>query len=211
MSHEEKLALQKWCVMEWTISKFYNKAVDNLEIDTDPEGQRTDESEEDKRSLIGSNSKPSKAQGVINTIFKGNDIGEIKLTTNGCTFTVSEDGKDIILQTIPGSEYFEFVEESVDGGHRKRYMIWFKQNVFPTHETCKIGGGKYWKDLTQEEKDFFDNYTVRFVIYENLSDDARGSQFRDTNTVTPVNNMGHLNSFGKREIAKVVRLSLIHI
>jgi len=205
MSHKDKLTLQKWCVMEWTISKFYNKAVDNLEIDTDPEGQRTDESEEDQRSLIGSNSKPSKAQGIINTIFKGNDIGEIKLTTNGCTFTVSEDGKDIILQKIPGSEYFEFVEESVDGGHRKRHMIWFKQNKFPTHKTCKIGGGKFWKDLTQEEKDFFDNYVCRFVIYENLTDDQRGSQFRDTNTVTPVNNMGHLNSFGKREIAKVVR------
>src|SRR6056300_794503 len=128
MSQGKILALQKWCVMIWTISKFYEKAVNNLEIDTDPEGQRTDQSEEDKRSLVSTNFKPSKAQGVINSIFKGNDIGEIKLTTNGCTFIETDDGKDIILQKVSGSEQFEFVEESVDGGHRKRYMIWFKQN-----------------------------------------------------------------------------------
>ena len=103
MSHEEKLALQKWCVMIWTISKFYEKAVQNLEIDTDPEGQRTDESEEDQKNLISTNFKPSKAQGVINSIFKGNDIGEIKLTTNGCTFTETDYGKDIILQKVSGS------------------------------------------------------------------------------------------------------------
>jgi hypothetical protein len=84
------------------------KAVDNLEIDTDPEGQRTDQTEEDKNGLIGSNSKPSKAQGVINTIFKGNDIGEIKLTTNGYTFEKTEDGKDIILENYQTVIYLSF-------------------------------------------------------------------------------------------------------
>lgn len=202
----KKLCLQKWATLEWTISIFYKKAFELKEIDTDPEGQRSDETEEDKSNLVSKNKKPSKAQGVINTIFAGRDIGEIKLTTNGYTFEVNEDKTDITLSKIPGIwDQFEFKEESVDGGHRKRYMLWFKLGMFPTHSTCIIGGGKFWKDLTQDEKDFFDNYKVRFVIYENLDESERGAQFRDTNTVTPVNNMGHLNSYGRRFIAMMVR------
>ena len=83
--------VQNWSVETWTVDKFMTmKAF----IDLNPLGQRLETSS----NPIGE-SKPSKAQGIIDSMLRQSDIGEIK-----------------IVRT-PDSAY---PYESVDGGHRKR-------------------------------------------------------------------------------------------
>jgi hypothetical protein len=143
-----------------------------------PIGQRKNT----ETSPIGK-AKPSKFQAIINEILMGFDICEIKL-----------------VEKINGS----WKLESVDGGHRKRAIIAFINNEFPLHKSS-LYGEIYYKDFTEEQRKHFLCYKLRIVTYKNLSNNDIGRLFRTTNTVTSVNFMEMLNSFGDTPIANLVR------
>lgn len=124
---------------------------------------------------------PEKREGIIDLMIKGIDIGQITLVKN-----------------TEGSLY---IYDSLDGGHRKRYIHGFYNNKFTVN-------GKYFNQLNAIEKTVFQNYTLSFVIYEPLDVFTRGYIFRALNTVTDVNHMEMLNSFGDIAIANLVRFSV---
>ena len=144
------------------------------EIDCNPVHQRL----EREPKMIGTDS-PSKAQGVLGSMLMGMDIGQIT-----------------IHETAAGA--FQF--ESIDGGHRKRYIVAFYENKFPDFNT-----GKYYRDMTKKEKDAFLNINLSFCTYKKLKGSQVGLIFRALNETTPVNHQEMLNSHGNVPIANAVR------
>jgi len=167
----------------WSVSDFIKFAP---LIDTDPIGQRPPVEENPVGDM-----KPSKAQAIINSIFKGSDIGEVKLAD------IRHDG---------GKFHFE----SIDGGNRKRALIAFVNGSFPTHKSSVLGQ-KFYGELTNEQREFFLEYTFRVAVYENLTAAEKGQLFRDTNTVTEVNHQEMLNSYGNIPIANAIRSLARHV
>lgn len=143
-------------------------------IDCNPTHQRPDR----EPNMKGTTS-PSKAQGIIASMLMGMDIGQI---------TIHE---------TPDREY-EF--ESIDGGHRKRYIHAFVNNEFPDFESKKL-----FKQLSSEEKESFFNIELTFCIYKNLLGPQVGRIFRTLNETTPVNHQEMLNSYGDIPIANAIR------
>jgi 5-methylcytosine-specific restriction endonuclease McrA len=141
------------------------------DIDTQPVGQRLD-----TELKYESGGRETKAQGIVGSILRGIDLGQI--TVHEC------DG--------------EFVYVSIDGGHRKRYIKAFFENMFRVN-------GKYYRDLSQEEKDLFLNTELTFCIYSNLNVWDIGYIFRSLNKTTDVNHQEMLNSYGDIPIANAVR------
>jgi len=119
-----------------------------------------------------------KKEGIIDTIKKQIDIGQITLVKN-------ED-----------SAKYDY--DSIDGGHRKRYIYDYVTNKF------KIDG-KYFNQITEEEQSAFLDYKLSFVIYEPLNKYTRGYIFRTLNETTEVNHMEMLNSFGDIPVANLIR------
>ena len=172
-----------WTNKEYSIANFYNmlNPISDSRIDCDPVGQRPDIESMTKR------------QGIIDTVLRGYDFGELK------------------LRTIPSGEY-RF--RSIDGGHRKRAVRDFIDNKFKTNRSTvayidgkeiKIGG-MYYKDLPLEVKESFNAYKMRFTIYgETMTDEQAGETFRRTNITTDVNHQEMLNSYEDNLVAKFVR------
>ena len=172
-----------WTSKEISIASFYNmlNPITNERIDCDPVGQRPDVESMSKR------------QGIIDTVIRGYDFGELK------------------LRTIPTGEY---KYRSIDGGHRKRAVRDYIENRFKTNRsTVAIINGKeikvgnmYYKDLPIEVKELFNAYKMRFTIYgETMTDEQAGETFRRTNITTDVNHQEMLNSYEDNLVAKFVR------
>ena len=178
MKKVQKVATNNWTLETWTIREFMNKSIS---INCNPVGQRPAVS----TSSIG-DSKPSKEQGIVNSIMKGGDIGEI------------------IIVKLPQDNPSKFQYESIDGGHRKRAIKEFLANDFPLHKTS-ILKEVYAKGLDEEQLESFFNFKIRVVIYDNLTNREKGEAFRDTNNTTPVNNQETLNSYGDTPIANLIR------
>ena len=178
MKKVQKVATNNWTLETWTIRDFINKSIS---INCNPVGQRPAVSS----NPIG-DSKPSKEQGIINSIMKGGDIGEIKIVK------------------LPQDDPSEFQYESIDGGHRKRAIKEFLSNGFPLHKTS-ILKEVYAKGLDEEQLESFFNFKIRVVIYDNLTNREKGEAFRDTNNTTPVKNQETLNSYGDAPIANLIR------
>ena len=138
------------------------------EIDCQPVGQR----------LSTEAGYGKKARGIIDTILKGMNLGEI-------TLHQTEDSK--------------FTYESIDGGHRKRYIKAFFENLFP------VDDGRYYRDLSEDEKTMLLDYKLSFVIYSNLTVFNIGYIFRTLNETTDVNHQEMLNSYGDIPIANSIR------
>lgn len=144
------------------------------DIDCNPVHQRLDRSPK----LIGTTA-PSKAQGIIDSMLMGIDIGQI---------TIHETPKG------------KFKYESIDGGHRKRYIYAFYNNCFPDFESKK-----YFRDMSREEKNMFLDIELSFCVYQNLTGWQVGRIFRNLNSGAPVNHQEMLNSYGDVPMANVVR------
>ena len=163
-----------------TISVYFAYNQDN-NINANPLWQRDDVELTDKGG-----SKPSKAQGIVNSIFEGLDIGEISLA--GIT-----------------------EKEVMEGGHRTRKAIVdFLNNEFPMHKTSKYGE-KYFSELSKDAKDFYRNYNLRIIDFYELDEAGKGRQFVQFATQTVLNFVEKANSYGMsnsikylREYAKVV-------
>ena len=120
---------------------------------------------------------PEKREGIINAILLGIDIGQITLTS--------------ILDS-------KYDYESVDGGHRKRYIWQYLNNKFKVN-------GKYFNELSEEKQRQFLNYEIVLSIYEPLDAYTKGFIFRTLNETTDVNHMEMLNSYGDLPIANYIR------
>ena len=173
-----------------TIGTFYSK-LDQLSrerIDCDPVGQRPDIESMSKR------------QGIIDTILRGYDFGELKLRTL----------KESVRKAVGGYMY-----RSIDGGHRKRAIRDFIGNKFKTGKNTVavldngqeiFVGDKYYKDLPEEVQDVFINYEMRFIAFdEDMTDAEAGETFRRTNITTDVNWQEMLNSYEDNLVAKFIR------
>ena len=155
----------------WTVGDLVLKRDD---IDCDPVHQRLN-----RDPFLKGRGEPSKAQGIIQSMLMGIDIGQITIheTPNG-----------------------KYKYESIDGGHRKRYILAFKDNKFP-----EFYSNVYYRDLTEQEKDRFLNIEISFCIYKNLKPYQVGEIFRRQNKTTPVNHQEMLNSYGDIPIANSIR------
>lgn len=138
-------------------------------VDSQPVGQRLDT----ENTL-----ENKKSQGIIKSIMQGMNIGEI---------------------TIHELENSQFQYESIDGGHRKRYIKSFFENRFRTED------GRYFSELTDEESKRFMQYQFTFVIYTELNVYDIGYIFRTLNETTKVNHQEELNSYGNIPIANAIR------
>jgi hypothetical protein len=119
----------------------------------------------------------NKRKSIITTMLDGYDIGEIKLNQFS-------------------SEPVEL--EVIDGSNRLRSIRQFYNNEFSINN-------KTYDELSSDEQDIFLNYPLRYIIYDNLSSQAKAKQFITTNTVTEVNHQEMLNAFGEAPIACLVR------
>lgn len=171
----------------WDFSKRYyeNNTISQFlevyhSIDCNPVWQRLDT----ELALEGKNT-PSKAQSIIDSIMTNQDMGTI-----------------VLFERING----EFSRASIEGGHRKRYIKQFSENAFPMHAKQKSGvGPKYWSQFTPAERERFLQYNLLFLTYQDLTDEQVGYLFRCYNSVTPVNHMEMLNSYGVSPLANAVR------
>ena len=143
-------------------------------IDCSPEGQRL----ETEPNMIGI-SEPSKAQGIIQSLFMGIDLGTIILCTSANP---------------------NWAFESVDGGHRKRAIKAFINNEFPLFY-C----GRYFRDLTDAERAQFLATELTVIVYQDLNPEDVAFIFQSVNKSTDVNHMEMLNSYNVIPVAKIIR------
>lgn len=164
-----------WEYVPMSLEQFYAKS---RRIDCNPVSQRPDVSP----NPFGM-TEASKQQSIIDSIFRRQDIGEIR----------------ICIEENSAYDY-----ESIDGGNRKRTILGFINNEYPTHASSVIGS-KLFRDLTEEELKWFFSYPMRFVIYSQLTNAQKGEIFRQVNNITEVNKQETLNSYGDLPIANLIR------
>ena len=121
---------------------------------------------------------PYKREGIIRTMMKGQSIGQITLVKN------------------ENNPRYQF--DSVDGGHRKRYIRDFVSGKFSVD-------GKYYNQLDDDQQKHLMEYPLTFCIYDNLDIFTRGEIFRNLNETTDVNHQEMCNSFGDIPIANLIR------
>ena len=126
---------------------------------------------------------PEKREGIIRSILCGIDIGEITIVENG-------EGE---ISFIEGFKY-----DSLDGGHRKRYIIGFEDNQFTVDDVK-------FRQFSDEEKKQFLDYEITLVVYEPMDVYTKGYIFRTKNKTTDVNHQEMLNSHGDVPIANLIR------
>ncbi len=173
-------------VVEMTVKEFLDKWLP--EIDCLPVHQRIDVF---NYGIENAKKKyPSKRQAIIGSIFKGIDIGEIKLNKR-----TKEERKKF-------SEEFE----SIDGGNRKRAIRDFYRNKFPLNAAYNADiNGKFFRDLTDAEKEMFYGFKMRLVVYKELSPTMKAVIWETTNNSTPVNHQEGLNGMGDTPVANGIR------
>ncbi len=177
-------------LMEWEMKIITIRELIDLMADIDvlPVHQRIDTTndkfESDKKKTA------TKRQGIVSSIFKGTDIGEIKIN-----------------ERTP-EERLKYREkyESIDGGHRKRAIRAFFRGEFCTnpYET-KMIGYKQYSDLTDQERDMFLNFKVRVVIYRNLSPTQKAMLWATSNNFTALNHQEQVNGVGDVPVANLIR------
>jgi hypothetical protein len=177
-----------WKPVTFAIHKFYEylSPASDKRIECDPVGQRPDVESLDKK------------QGIVDTIIRGYDFGELKLRT--------------LSDEVVQSTTFKF--RSIDGGHRKRAIRDFMEGKFKTHrDTVSFVDGKevycgnmFYRDLPETVRTSFNNYEMRFTVYSvEMTDEDAGETFRRTNITTDVNHQEMLNSYEDNLVARYVR------
>lgn len=104
-----------------------------------------------------------------------------------------------IITIVENPEGSAFQWESLDGGHRKRALHGFYNGDFAVD-------GKFYNDLSNEEKSNFLNTQFVLDVYEPMNNYMKGEIFRILNgTMNPPNHQEILNSFGDTPIANAIR------
>lgn len=175
----------EWITKEITIREFLDMLPD---IDTLPVHQRIDVEVHKDDDVNAKNS--TKRQAIVSSIYKGTDIGEIKINE----------------RTDEEREKFGQKYESIDGGHRKRTILSFRYSEFSTNafELPDIGF-KTYNTLTKEERDLFLDFKIRLVIYRRLTPNQKCMLWTTSNNYTPLNHQEQLNGIGDVPIANLIR------
>ena len=121
-----------------------------------------------------------KSRAIIESIMQNIDIG------------------NLTLSNVEEVDKTPFKWESVDGGHRKRAIRDFRNNLVTWR-------GKKWSQLSKEEQNWFNSYVLAFTLYEGLTNDQQGNIFRNKNETTDVNDQETLNSYGDHPVANAIR------
>lgn len=177
-----------WKPVTFSIQQFYNylSPASDKRIECDPVGQRPDVEQLDKK------------QGIIDTVIRGYDFGELKLRT--------------LADDVHQKTSYKF--RSIDGGHRKRAIRDFMEGKFKTHKDTEAFidgkevycGNMYYRDLPEDVRAKFNEYQMRFTVYSvEMTDEDAGETFRRTNITTDVNHQEMLNSFEDNLVANYVR------
>jgi hypothetical protein len=177
-SFDKSFISEDYIVLKPKPSKFIKKFLSIIDyytnwykkIDCNPIGQRPPVPDKDN----------SKKEGIIRSILWGINIGEITIVKNKINKTVI------------------YTYESIDGGHRKRYIWQFMNNEFSVD-------GIYFNKLSKSRKKAFEEYVLTFVIYEPMDVYTRGYIFRTLNLSTHPNHQEMLNSHGDVKIANLIR------
>jgi len=175
-----KLKQSAFKCMPMTINEYFGYIQDN-NVNPNPIWQRADVQSTDRGGVT-----PSKAQGIVQSIFEGLDIGEISIA--GITD-----------------------KEVLEGGHRTRKAILdFLNNEFPLHKSSFFGE-KFFSDLPPYAKEYYRNYKLRIIDFYELDDSGKGKQFVQFATQTVLNFVEKANAYGMaasivelRELTKVV-------
>lgn len=128
----------------------------------------------------------SKKIGIMKSVFRGINFGELT-----------------VCRTPNNPNGYEF--ESIDGGHRKRSVRDYTGSN--TINRFKING-KFYSELSNEEREEIRNYEITLVIYDELDVYTKGFIFRTLNETTDVNDQEMRNSFGDINVANVIRESV---
>lgn len=158
--------------IEITVCRFLQKYYSYL--NNDPSFQRDD-------CVVnpnGSSKQSSKYQKIINSIFSYRNIGQIQL--------ILVKGLGIIYD-----------HETLDGAHRIRAIHKFRHGKFKIHNDCPVPQlrGKYYHDLTEEYRQIFEQYPLQLLVYNGMTPQEKGEQFRIANAGDPVLPMEKLNTF----------------
>lgn len=96
----------------------------------------------------------------------------------------------------------------VDGQQRLKAIWDFRNGNFPLSEeySGELGGKKY-SELTDEEKERFDNATITLVTLRNFSDEEVREIFRRINRGKPLNPAERLNAYPGKIVPLMRRLS----
>lgn len=164
----KKYKISKFKKIFITIEEYFKNWY--IKIDCNPIGQRPPVPD----------NNDEKKQGIIKSILDGINLGEITIVKNFKT------------------KVFKFIYESLDGGHRKRYIWDYMNNRFTVE-------GKYFNQLSKKQKRMFLNTCLTFVIYDPMNNFTKGHIFRTLNKSTDVNHQEELNSFGDTAIANMIR------
>ena len=163
------------------LSEFYYRNIDCL-----PVGQR----------LPVSSHNHNKSIEIIQSILLHIDIGMITIMNLTSGGTPSADG--LLNRKQRRTIGKAFGKESIDGGHRKRAIWAYVKDEFPVN-------GKFFSELSADEKQDFLESEISFTIYDNLDADTKGFIFRNLNKTTDVNFIEMLNSYGNIALANYVR------
>lgn len=145
------------------------------DIDCQPVGQRLD-----------TTPGPEKREGIIGAIMDGINIGEIT-----------------ICESPDNPQGFKF--ESIDGGHRKRYIFDYIKSKGIKRFKVR---GRYFSELSQKEQNQILDYEITLVTYDVLDTFTKGYIFRTLNETTDVNDQETRNSFGDIDVANLIRESV---
>ena len=157
------------------LSEFYYRNIDCL-----PVGQR----------LPVSSHNHNKSIEIIQSILLHIDIGMITI------MNLASDG--VLNRKQRRTVGKAFGKESIEGGHRKRAIWAYFNDEFPVN-------GKFFSELSDNEKQDFLESEISFTIYDNLDADTKGFIFRNLNKTTDVNFIEMLNSYGNIPLANYVR------
>lgn len=141
-----------------------------------------------QRSPVIESSQNEKNQGIIEAIFRGSGIGQI---------TIRDISKIIYLQKVYGSYKFLVI----DGGHRCRAIVDFMKNRF---YILLNGKKKRYRDLTDEERNYFLNFIVPLDI-KICSPQQAIQIFKDLNKSDKVNAYEMLMSDDQSRVTEYVR------
>lgn len=126
----------------------------------------------------------NKKRGIIQHLLNGLDIGQITLNDAGENYCRAD---------------LKYRYESLDGGHRKRAIKEFIEGQFSLFD------GRYFKDLSKAERQFFLDTEIVFVYYLNLTNAEKGQVFRALNTTTTMSKQEMRNAYGDTPLANYVR------
>jgi hypothetical protein len=143
---------------------------------------------EEARQIVNSNPVHQRPQRGLSTNNTSKAQGIIRSLKNGV----------VSMITVCKVDDEQYQYESIDGGHRKRAIIDYLNCRFKVD-------GKYFRELSDEERKAFRDIILPVCVYENISGPEIGNIFRSINKTDHVSHQENLNSYGTTPIANAIR------